>query len=389
MGDCFSILKIGILKKGEVMRKYLFLLVMLFSVNLSATKYFSKNYLSTRPAGVNLPMQYTTWHTNLYRKPDAFYNGSIQIVPFYQESNNKTELGKYFGFDWGALRGIENIISVAPADSTKVFASRKIIHSHDNPKNTLLASYYMHPDQIVWGARFDYNQDLDKILDGLYFRLSIPIVEVENLVDLSVIGNDVQSELNGIAKEYSFLDYLSGNVENVVNTNNIQTNLKYAKLDSNRHSSSGFADVDVRVGWKFLAKRKIRSGLNLSLLIPTGKTPKAEWIFEPVHGNGHHWGVGAGLDLSLVLWRHDNNYIEFMIVADYKYLFQDIEKRTIGIFDPNPNLAAKTIIKGGQYVLGAQNGQKGVFPLANVLTQDIKVTPASQFDGIANLTFNF
>ncbi|MBU4269800.1 hypothetical protein KJ644_01455 [Candidatus Dependentiae bacterium] len=371
------------------MRKKILLLLIFISGNLFSKDYSDKNYLTTRPILSNLAMQYTTWNTNLYRKPDAFYNGSIQIVPFYQESNNKTDIGNYFGFDWTASRGIENIISVAPADSTKVFASRKIIHSQDGSKNTLAASYYMDPKQTAYGARFDYHQDLDKILDGLYFRVSTPIVEVKNHVDISIIGNETTSQLNDIAKDYSFLDYLSGNIENVVSANNLQEQLKYAKLDSNPHSSSGFADIDIRLGWKYLYKRKVRSSLNVSLLVPTGKTPNGEWLFEPVHGNAHHWGIGAGLDVNLVLWRHDNNYIEFAVVGDYKYLFQGIEKRTVGIFDPNPNLASKTIIKGGQYVLAGQNGQNGVFPLANVLTQDIRVTPGSQFDGIANLTFNF
>ena len=130
----------------------------------------------------------------------------------------------------------------------------------------------------------------------------------------------------------------------------------------------------------------MRAGLNLAMLVPTGKTPKGDWLFEPVHGNGHHWGIGFGFDANITLWRKDNNSIEFMIVGDYKYLFQGIEKRTLDYYLPDST--SLTRVKGGRYVLAGEEGKKGVFPFANVLTQDIKVTPASQFDGIVNFNVN-
>ena len=42
----------------------------------------------------------------------------------------------------------------------------------------------------------------------------------------------------------------------------------------------------------------------------------------------------------------------------------------------------------GYYNQGGKKDVAGVFPLANILTQDIKVTPGSLFDGILALAFN-
>lgn len=382
------------------MRKLTLLLcITLFSGNINAIKYSDKNYLSVRPHLANLAMQQTTWHTNLYQKPDAKYNGTIQVTPFYQESTNKSDIGKYFGFDWTSInpnREIENIISVQSpqaqptANGTgideKVFNSNFIIHNQ-GAMNTLAAEYYMNPNQEVWGARIDYHQDLDKILNGLYFRISTPIVEVKNHFEISPVHAETSQIIPPAApaKTITFLDYLAGRVENT-NVNNLQDPLKYVKIDGATHSSSGFADIDIRLGYKYLYKRWMRAGINASVLAPTGKTPKGEWLFEPVHGNGHHWGIGVGADLSLVLWQKNNKSIEFSIMADYKYLFQGIEKRTMDFFNPNPDL--KTAMKGGQYILGGHQGVAGVFPLANILTQDFKITPGSQLDGIANLNIN-
>lgn len=369
------------------MRRLLLVLFMsIFLGNAYASKYSDKTYFSTRPQLTNLTMQQATWHTNLYKKSNAKYNGSIQIVPFYQESTNKSNVGKYFGFDWGGTRGQENIISVAPADATKVFESRRILHNY-NGANTLAAQYSMNPYQEVLGARIDYNQDLDRILDGLYFRISTSFVEVKNNFDISTLETQTYQEIPGNpGTSVSFLDYLAGKVSNTYSYN-IQAPLKYAKIDGVGHTSSGLADIDIRLGLKYFYKRSIRGSINISMLIPTGKTPKGEWLFEPVHGNGHHWGIGLGVDTSLTFWKRDNKSIELILAGDYKYLFQGIEKRTLDFKEVNPN--AVTYLKGGHYLLGGEKQKIGVFPLANILTRDIKVTPASQFDGIANFALNY
>lgn len=365
--------------------------------NAYASNYSDKTYFSARPQLSNLAMQQTTWHNNLYQKPDTKYNGTIQVVPFYQESVNKSDIGKYFGFDWGGTRGIENIISVespqavaGPNGADRVFSARYIIHdqapaiAHDA---AIQSQYRMNPYQETVGARIDYNQDLDKILNGLYFRASTQLVEIKNNFNTSNIGAQTSQQIPGMAgTSVSFSDYLAGRVSNTT-AGNIQAPLKYAKIDGGSHSSSGFADIDLRLGYKYLYKRRTRASINLSMLIPTGKTPKGEWLFEPVHGNGHHWGIGFGLDLSLTLWRRDNKSVEFMIAGDYKYLFQGIEKRTIDFREANPNTV--TPLKGGHYLLAGENQKTGVFPLANVLTRDFKVTPENQFDGIANFTVNY
>jgi hypothetical protein len=379
------------------MRKLsLLLFTLLFAGNISAAKYSDKTYLSTRPQISNLALQQTTWHTNLYRRPDAKYNGTFQVTPFYQASTESTELGKYFGFDWGGTRGKENIISVRPevqedADPNglvKVYNARYIIHNYD-AVDTLAADYYMRPEQTIWGARFDYHQDLDKILDGLYFRISTPLVEVKNRIEITKVHEETSQAIPGLAgTNVTFLDYLSGNVENVVDANNLQDPLKYAKIDGTTHSSSGLADIDVRLGWKMLYKKWMRGGMSVGMQVPTGKTPKAEWLFEPVHGSGHHWGIGLNADLNLTLWRKNNRSIDLMFAADYKYLFQGIEKRTIDFFAAGSS--PKASIKGGHYLLGGQENVAGaVFPLANVLTQDFKVTPGNQLDGIINLNVNY
>lgn len=358
--------------------------------NATVAKYSDKTYMSVRPQTVNLPMQQTTWHTNPSKESNEKYKVTLQIIPFYQASENSSNIGKYFGFDWAGNRGKENIISVATDDATKVFRSRNIIHSNNGRNNDLVANYRMNPKQNVSGAQLDYYQELNRIVNGLYFRISTPLVKVKNKIEITTIGHEHSSALNGIAEEYSFLDYLSGKIENIIPTvglnianSNIQDKLKYAKIDGNTHNSSGISDIDLRLGWKMVADRKKQLSINIGLLVPTGNIANGEWLFEPVHGNGHHWAVGTSIDGSLIIRQNYKISIKINLLADYKYLLQGIEKRTLSFKDPHTD----EHVKGGYYILGGEEGLAKLFPLANILTKDISVKPGSQFNGIANLSF--
>ncbi|MBD3231924.1 hypothetical protein GF322_04665, partial [Candidatus Dependentiae bacterium] len=357
----------------------------IFFSSVFSKTYSDKTFLMPRDQITNLPMEYTTWHMNIYRKADTFYNGTVQVVPFYQKSDNKTDVGKYFGFDRGGTTGIVNQISVGTTAANQLLDNRFILH-HYNAANTLDATYKFEPYQEIFGARLSWNQDLDGILNGLFFRINTPLVKVKNDMNIKTVGTETNQAIPGVGGQAkSFLDYLSGNIENA-SQHNVQAPLRYAKITNDSQSSSGVADIDLMLGYTFWHKSHSRIAINLAMLIPTGKTPKGSAIFEAIHGNGQHWGVGAGIDYALTLWKKIDKSIKFSIVANYKYLFEGIEKRTLDFKRPDPN---NTKASAGYYQLAGEQGKKGVFPFANVLTQDIKVTPGSVFDGIANMAFNY
>lgn len=362
----------------------------------SAKTYSDKTFLMPRDQITNLAMEYATWHKQIHREPDAQYNGTVQAIGFYQESTNKTDIGEYFGFKWicpnssecAEVYEIKNEIGVANSDvenaSKYLFQPRFIIHDYANsdPEDgDLKANYKFEPYQEVYGAKLSYHQDLDKILSGLFFRFNSALVEVRNNMNLECITESVKQDLPDVnpAKSVCFLDYLSGNVVNRSENNN-QDPLRYAKIDGASHSASGIADIEAVLGYTLWHKKRSRIDLFGGLVIPTGKTPKGEFIFEPIHGNAHHWAVEVGLDSSFYLWQRENKSIELLIAAKYKYLFEGIEKRTLDFNWVYPGTNEKNAAL--YYYLGAEVGGNKTFPLANVLTQDIKVLPGSNLDAI-------
>jgi hypothetical protein len=371
------------------MRKFIASLIIttFFVSNMAAKTYSDKTFLNARDSLTNLPMEYTTWHNMINIKSNGEYNGTIQAVGFYQESTNKSDMGKYFGFDWQgqADQGIMNEIGVHSTQVNILKFPGDVIHNHNAGAGagTLDCNYKFEPYQDAFGVRLAYHQDLDKLLDGLHFRINTPIVQVKTNMNITQVSeNNTPQDVNGTS--VTFLDYLSGNVENTDATQ-LQDKLAYQKITGGSHSSTGVADIDCKLGYTFMHKKRFRGALNIALTIPTGKTPKAEYRFEPVYGNGGHWGLGAGFDMAVNLWQKDNKSIDFMLVGNYKYLFEGTEKRTLDYVYPYGGDKAS----GGYYNLGGEADKQGVFPMANILTQDIKVTPGSMFDGIAAFALNY
>jgi len=72
-----------------------------------------------------------------------------------------------------------------------------------------------------------------------------------------------------------------------------------------------------------------------------------------------------------------------LVNADLRYLIKNTQRRTFSLKDDEGNR-----INFGQYYLGGKTGEQSLFPLANVLTPNIYVTPGLTFEAIAALAFN-
>jgi hypothetical protein len=261
-----------------------------------------------------------------------------------------------------------------------------IIHHATNAAvtpNTNFATLSLDPEQHAWGVRLDYYQNLDKLLKGLYFKVALPIVHVENDMELGVkatAADDVTAIRN----------YFKG-AGDIAKTANVgQKALTNAKIDGQR-DRTGVADIDLVLGYKFLNKENYHVALNLGLTIPTGNESEGEFVFEPMIGNGDHFGFGGGLDASARVWGDDCHNLKINVVANYRFLFENDEKRTLGI-------KGVTGVAGDwsqYYLLGkvvsptaAKINVTDFIPAANITTQNVDVTPGSQLDAIFALAYN-
>jgi hypothetical protein len=393
--------------KGSLSR----LLCALLAVSSAHAKvHTGKTYLLPRSQGVSLEKEYVTWHKQLSMPCEDRIGGSIQITPFYQDSSNIKDAGKYFGRtkadvdqDWIGVK----------QDGTEGLLPSQVFHISDRKSNgtdaitdyaTHVASYQtlfdqveINPDSKSVGARFDYHQKLDALLDGLFFKVSVPVVNNKTSVHAKSKGTAVTQKLVAglnadmtgplapvpTGKDSTFLDYLAGNVssDDVVNA---QVALSKAKVIAGSHNETGVADVAFAIGYNFLNDEDYRVGLNLGVTFPTGTKPDGEFLYGQRVGT-NHWGLGVGFEAGVNVWSSDSLDLEMMLVANYCYLFKDKEMRTPGM----SGAAGNDFL---QYALGDKDGALAgdkFFPLANKTTVDYDVTPGSQFEMLLNVALTW
>jgi hypothetical protein len=228
---------------------------------------------------------------------------------------------------------------------------------------------------------------MDKLLKGLYLKINTTVVHVENNMNLDVDTTQGGDENGGIdaATLQGWLEgFFDGTWDWTSEAHPENTDLQ-AKLDhglmSGKHSKTGFADVDVILGYKFIEKAKYHAGINFGFTIPTGNNPRGVELFEPVYGNHKHWGVGGGLDAHMNLWTKDEQDLKLNFVVNYRYLLKGSEHRPLGL----KNYASPYVLLG-KY---STDGGIELVPAVNVLTRlGVEVTPRSQFDGILALAYN-
>jgi hypothetical protein len=342
--------------------------------NIKAATYSNKTFLMPRPVGVNMAMEYTTWHKILFNNPpENQFGANFEVTGFYQDSDNKKDLGKYFG--------VNKKHDFVIGDATKDVKFDYIFHAvtgHD----TTSAKVEFNPNQKAYGARLDYYQDLCFILKGLYLKANTPFVKIENNMHMDI---DDATDLfaNNNLEKYFKGKYIQ-EFDSHADVQNMQTNLKKAKIHGEQ-STEGFADVDVILGYKGFDEERYQIKFNLGLTIPTGNDVKGESLFEAIRGNGRHWGFGGGFDAQVDLYKKNHWTIRLINAYNYRYLFESFEKRTLGL-----NKTFRDQINFSQYFLlgkvSAEHNQN-LIPAANILTTKVDVTPGSQLDGILSLDF--
>lgn len=324
-----------------------------------------------RPTETNLSMQLGRWHSHTIDKAKDF-GGRIQFQPFYQHSENGKALAKYFMYDNKTEMKFTGVAADAP------------VHPYNfNLAGGYTGSFSFNPKQEVYGVRLDYFQHLYRLLNGLYFSVSSPIMHMQNDPGLketvTATGKDATDD-----GPQNFTESFAGHVP----TSDWSDSLKYSKI-AGKQTLSGMGDIDVRLGYTILEKQPFKLAVTVGGIVPTSNKPTAEYMFEPVLGNGQSWGLGAGFETLFKAWQSDDNerrYLHISASLDYRYLFENEYMRTLELKNQ----------KWGRFIrmrqldtvnTTAAYARPGSFFGPNVMTRKVKVTPGSQFDGVASLCF--
>lgn len=381
-----------------------------------ANDHTNKTFLMPRAQGVNLPMEHTSFEEELIPRKleEGKFGATFAITPFFQQSTDHDDTADYF------LIHNKNKITLKTDSNdttaeTNYFSSvtddldiNYLYHHNGRGGHDAAHSYQVNvsldPEQTVYGARMDYYQNLGVILKNLYLKIDAPIVHVENDPKLVVDGatsgmahptaaeitDRINRYLQGSFEQDPELLMTAGEQGAITQLNNLQTRLTHAKIA--KRSVAGVADVDVALGYKFINTEKYLLGLAFGVTVPAGNKANGEYMFEPIAGNGGHWGIGGDLYGTIRAWGKIKHNLKFFLRMKYRYLLENDENRTLGI-KAGINGAAGTYDWGQYYLLGRLNSgstvqYRSLIPAANVTTLRVDVTPGSQFDGVLGMTYN-
>lgn len=287
---------------------------------------------------------------------------------FYEDSCSAGGLSQYF-MPNGKTELLVQGAGVATAGVTDIYAEWLGIPSSGDMDavnaHTFSSRISISPEIKRWGTNFYVYK---KLRNKFWFSMLVPFANVATNANLN------ESQITG-ARPESLVPAAGGGIgvlfyEEPLNVIQALSHplMKYGKIDNIKHQKSGIADINLKLGINKIYDNKYILDIYTQGIIPTADKPTAEYLFEPIVGNGHHFGVGAGLKFS-------TNYknLTFLSNFDYLYLFSGTEKRSLDLYNcPWSRYMAATL------------GLPRTRPerLINYLTQDLKVVPCSQFNAL-------
>jgi len=192
---------------------------------------------------------------------------------------------------------------------------------------------------------------------GLYFRFGLPVVHTRWDLNMCERVQDPGTE-NHWAGYFNktittstvgtTTNYYGINRDNLVNdftsfitgcgtidSNDIVFNpLNSARMSKCALKNTALADVNAMLGWDFWCGQDYHFGVNVRASAPAGNRPNAQYLFEPIVGNGHHWAVGGGFSGHWTFWNGCDGCSNWGVYLDanFTHLFKARQCRTFDLY---------------------------------------------------------
>ncbi len=342
-------------------------------------------------------------HINLYDMQEQY--GTLDVALGYSRSFRSEKIAEsLFGCDLICNNDCKNLIKVqgsgvASRDSKAWLADYFYLNCDYD------GCFSINPRIQNFTIDLDFYLGLDEWFEGLYFRTYGPITYTKwdtqfcygdpaNVITTSCSTGYLTPSGNEVLLG-SIADYFSGcapaGVDRVV-----FKGLNYAKMPICDESKWGFAELRTELGWNFVQGEDYHLGIGIHGALPTGGKRKAEYVMQPVVGNGDHWEFGGTAHGHYVFWRSEDEARQIGLYVDalFTHMFRAREQRTFDLCCKDNSrymLAAKYThaITNGSNISNTGDGLSGI-PTSGTLTTSARVNVDSQFDYIyapvANLT---
>jgi hypothetical protein len=339
------------------MKKHLALLLVLYtftSIN-AKREVFSHSFMYTKPGYYDVVMEQALWHNIAYNKKGSI-DGGIQVTPFFQDSIPLHKNARYF------LMKDQTALLVA-GDNTEFKVTRDIRAEWVGLPSNFSGILSLNPKQKQQGFTFEYHQNFKQWLDvvflrDIYITAIIPFAVVKNNIQLRQcdVVNPGETFPQDILQAFNNPDWC------------------YSRI-VNGQKKQGIAEIKLKIGTSYISEDYFQINYYSVLTIPTGNKQNGETMFEPVNGNNHHLGIGAGINLQAPLNR-DTTSFAWCVFLDLEssILIRNKQFRTYDLF--NNGFSCNPWSRFVMMNTPSQTNQPGV----NFMTQRITAKPFNVVD---------
>ncbi len=369
--------------------------------------YTSRTYFDVRPYFQNGPEQNSFFRNDLMDSCEDNCGGAFQIVPFGGASGSSEKLASYFlpataeGCALTVQEYNPNLTTqTTGAQTWEIFTNNehgRLPRVNLEARNfnirtvngTFKSEINFTPKQTYFGVGFQWKQRLTTKDNGkteLWFEAKAPFVHVSNKMNLKEVVLDNGGGVDLINNNGIGLD----NSPVVANMKSAfaQTNWNFGRINDCDEPSTknGFADLELRLGYNPVQEGCCLLSTHVGVVFPTGNKPKALKMFEPIVGNGHHFGFLFGTAILIDIWSCEKNNFSTAFDIRSRYLFENKQMRMFDLHNKpwsrfievyqNIDAAAAAASPANLLTSGAYSGTSGI----NVFTLCAKVTPRFQTD---------
>lgn len=307
-------------------------------------------------------------------------HGAAEVVFFGSKSTNENDLARYFfPFCKTDLFVDEQVGLTSPPQPQDILAQHFNIFTING---TFRSQISIRPQTSQVGAGFYLRKAFCMSEDkgrGFFASASFPIIRVKNNLEFEEnIIND------GGGARFNADENVVGNMTEAF----IQPEWQFGKISEFSLSKTGVADIELKIGYEWIQQEPFHLESYLGVLVPTGNLPNAEFLFEPIVGQGRHWGIILGNAIGVEIWRDDakDRSLRVEYTGHTQYLFSNTQCRSVDLVckpwsryielyrDQAQAITASTLSNSTQAANFATPG-------INILTLPIKVRP-----GFANNT---
>ncbi len=150
---------------------------------------------------------------------------------------------------------------------------------------------------------------------------------------------------------------------------------------------TGVADIEFKIGYEWLEQSPCHLESYIGIKIPTGNKPTGEYLFEPVVGNGHHWGIMFGSAIGVAIYDNEAAQSSLRVETNMhsQYLFANTQCRSLDLvckpwsryMEMYRNIDQAII---ASEIADADFAENFKTPGINVLTLPVKVRPGYSFN---------